>query len=345
MAPDRRPSMAEVARVAGVSHQTVSRVINNSAGVRSRTRENVEAAIRELGYRPNNAARTLATSRSGLIGVIAVGSFLYGPTSTLAGIEEAARSQSYTTLLSTVRDGSPEGFAQAIGSCLDRAVEVVIVIAARRTVIEEVIDLDVDVPLLVVGPESGDVPGHATIGVDQAEGARLAVEHLLAAGPRRLLLLTGPEQWIDARARRRAALESCARVGLVPEVVEGDWTAERGHAIGLEIASRKAEERPTAVFAANDAMALGMLSAFHGCGIDVPRDLAVIGFDDQPETPYYSPALSTIHQDFTTLGHRVLAAALALVGGRTPDLSPVVPTLVIRESTRTSNEVRVTPFV
>ena len=334
--PDGRPSMAQVAAHAKVSHQTVSRVVNGATGVKPATRERVEAAIRELGYRRNNAARTLVTSRSGLIGVIAVGSFLYGPTRTLAGIEEAARSHDFTTLLATIRSGGDgelsEQFERAIDTCPDRSVEAIIVIAAQEDVVRQVPMFAVDVPLIVVGPPQSHLPGLSTFSVDQRQGAKDAIAHLGELGHRRILVLTGPGRWIDAQERRTGALDECEARGIAAEVVAGDWSPASGYEAGRALADR-ADGVPTAIFSANDAMALGLLAAFNEAGVTVPDDVSLIGFDDIPEAGYFSPALTTVHQDFTTLGHRVLEAAAALIGGQEPDMSAVPPVLLVRSST------------
>lgn len=333
---DERPSMAKVAAHADVSHQTVSRVVNGSSGVKPATRERVEAAIRELGYRRNNAARTLVTSRSGLIGVIAVGSFLFGPTRTLVGIEEAARSRDFTTLLATIRssgDGElSEQFERAIDTCLDRSVEAIIVIAAQEDVVRQVPMFDVDVPLIVVGPPQSHLPGLSTFSVDQRQGARDAVSHLGELGHSRIFVLTGPGKWIDAQERRTGALDECAARGIAAEVIAGDWSPASGYEAGRALIGSPGG-MPTAIFSANDAMALGLLAAFNEADVRVPGDVSLIGFDDIPEAPYFSPSLTTVHQDFTTLGHRVLEAAAATIRGDEPDLTPVPPVVSVRNST------------
>jgi DNA-binding LacI/PurR family transcriptional regulator len=325
--------MAKVAERAGVSHQTVSRVINGFPGVRPQVRERVEKAIEELGYRHNNAARTLVTCRSGLIGVIAIGSFLYGPTSTLASIEEAARSRKYTTLLATIREENKQQFDDAIGVCLDRAVEVIIIIAAQENVVRYVTTLKVDVPMIVVGPGPTDLPSLSTLSVDQEEGARAAIRHLVELGHEKVLILSGPNNWLDAEQRLKGALAECESSGVEAEVVEGDWSPACGHNLGHVIALRSNEERPTAVFAANDSMALGVLLALNQAGVSVPEEISIVGFDDIPEAEFFSPPLTTVRQDFTSLGPKVVAAAMAKVNNEEPDMMPVPPTLSVRGST------------
>ncbi|MGO3085615.1 LacI family DNA-binding transcriptional regulator, partial [Ancrocorticia populi] len=304
--------MAEVAKVAGVSHQTVSRVVNGFPGVGPQTRERIEAAIIQTGYRRNSAARTLVTRKSGLIGVITVGSFLYGPTSTLAAIDEAAREHGYSILLSSVQEGEATTFQRAIGSCLDRTVEAIVVIAARKATVDHLEELDLDVPMVVVGPASRDLPNLNCLSVNQAQGARLAVEHLVELGHRDIALLTGPASWMDARERLEGARQACEEAGLVPRVYEGDWSAADGYKYGNNLA-QNVQKMPTAIFAANDHMALGLIAAFHANDIKLPEQVSLVGFDDVPEAAYYSPALTPVPQDFPPLVRKVLAATLTLL--------------------------------
>ncbi|MGO1714589.1 MAG: LacI family DNA-binding transcriptional regulator [Ancrocorticia populi] len=325
--------MAEVAKVAGVSHQTVSRVINGFPGVRPDTRERIEAAIKETGYRRNSAARTLVTRRSGLIGVIAVGSFLYGPTSTLAAIDEAARKHDYTIMLSNIREGSETEFRNAVESCLDRAVEAVLIIATREVLVEYLHAMQIDVPTIVVGPSQDSVPGGLnTMCVDQEQGAHMAVQHLIDLGHRDITLVTGPHNWIEVQERCEGAKRTCAEAGIKPTIYEGDWSAAFGYQLGKKLTDPEGS-LPEAIFAANDHMALGLIAAFHENGIKLPEDVSIVGFDDVPEASFYTPSLTTIHQDFTTLGRRVLEAALALLDDERPDMTPVAATLNVRAST------------
>ncbi|APT89386.1 hypothetical protein CFRA_09135 [Corynebacterium frankenforstense DSM 45800] len=325
--------MAEVAAVAGVSHQTVSRVINGFPGVRPQTREKVQAAVDQLGYRRNLAARALVTRQSRLIGVIAVGSFLYGPTSTLASLERAARDHSYLTLIATIAETSDEQFSAALDEFLERSVEAIIVIASRESLVWFAGSLDLDIPLIIVGPRPADLDQLTCLSVDQTAGAELAVTHLAELGHRDVTLLAGPANWVDAQRRFDGALTQSEMLGIQPRIARGDWSPGSGYAAGVKIAQLQPEARPTAVFCANDHMALGLLAAFHAHRISVPDEISVIGFDDLPGSGFYFPALTTIHQDFDALGTKVIKAALAMISGATPDTDPVPPKLVKREST------------
>lgn len=329
----RHPSMAEVAQVAGVSHQTVSRVINGFEGVRPETKLRVEMAIKELGYRRNALARALATRSTKVIGVIAVGSFLYGPSRTLAALSEAAQTRGYSILISTIREADETAFGNAIGEFLETNTAAIIVIAARKSLSRYADQLELDVPIIMVGPRVDSSPNLPSMSVDQGEGARTAIRHLIQLGHEKIAILAGPPNWTDAAWRREEAIAECAAAGIDPTIHEGDWSAHSGYVTGIRISTLAAARRPTAIFSANDHMALGLFNAFFSTGISVPRDISVIGFDDVPESSYYSPSLTTIFQDFATLGHRVLDAAIALINDEMPDTTPVPAELRVRSST------------
>lgn len=333
MAASHRPSMAEVAQLAKVSHQTVSRVINGFPGVRPQTRERVEQAIRETGYRRNHAARTLVTNKSGLIGVVTSGSALFGPVNTLVGIEEAARLRNYSTLLTTLREGSKAEFDAVVGQLLDRGVEAVVIIAAHEELVHYAGATTIGVPLIVVGPSRTEASDLSTMSVNQEHGMRLAVQHIASLHHKHILLLSGPHHWIDAQQRLRAATDECTQLAMGFETIEGDWSPECGYRIATDLMSRTDKPQPTAILSANDAMALGALAAFGDGGWSVPENISVMGFDDLPESGYFQPPLTTVHQDFRTLGGRVVAALVAQIQDAPADPTPVDPTLVIRRST------------
>src|SRR5699024_1389698 len=238
--PNHRPTLAEVAAVAGVSHQTVSRVINSYPGVRPATRERVQDAVRKLGYRRNTAARSLVTNESRLVGVIAVGSFLYGPTSTLAAIEDAAREHGYMTLLATVKDTDGANLGAAVNECLERSVDALIIIANQEMWVRYSSTLDVDVPLIVVGPRPNDIGSLTCMSVNQAHGAEMAIEHLDFLGHRKIGILAGPRDWVDAQQRLSGALTACYKKRIESGVRESDWSAKQGSETGREVMELRA---------------------------------------------------------------------------------------------------------
>ena len=324
------PNMHDVAALAGVSHVTVSRVLNGHSSIRPETRERVLEAIAQLGYRRNLAARALVTSRSHAIGVVTPAVAQFGPTSSVLAIESAARDLGYHPLV-TAAAVEREATVASLEFLLDQSVEAVVVIAPHQQVIEAIHELDVSVPLAIL-QAPGEHEG-LVVGVDQTAGARLATQHLLELGHRRIQHLAGPAAYFEAHARERGYREALDAAGLgaeAPEVIVGDWTA----ASGFELAAAL-DPTATAVFVANDQMALGLLSALAASGRRVPDELSVVGFDDVPEAGFFQPALTTVHQDFELVGRRVIEVLAARMAGEDgPERVLIEPSLVVRASTR-----------
>lgn len=322
--------MEDVARVAGVSHQTVSRVLNNHPNVSAKTRERVEQAISELGYRRNIAARSLVTRRSQTIGVLGSEMAEFGPSRTLLGVQQAARDAGYFVSVAGLRDVTPETIKDAVAHFMDQGVDGIVVIVPHPGTFEVLHQITSQVPLVAVGAVGDEELNGAA--VDQREGARLAVEHLIELGHSRIGHLSGPTDWIDAAARIEGWQDALAGAGLEPlELIEGDWSAECGYREGLRIAAARSV---TALFVANDQMALGVLRAFHESGTRVPEDISVVGFDDQPESAFFIPPLTTVAQDFEELGRRCIDLMLNLMeNGAGVPAGTVAPWLVVRSTT------------
>lgn len=324
----RATTMHDVADHVGVSHQTVSRVLNGNDSVSAGTRALVLQAIEELGYRRNSAARALVTRRSHVLGVVSFDTTLYGPASTLFGIEQAARAAGYFVSVASVKATTGGTVRAAVDRLTDQNVDGVVVIAQLRTG-EPLPALPAGLPAVVVdGPATA---GPASVRVDQEEGARLATRHLLDRGAGTVWHLAGPADWFDARGRvagwRRALQEAGAAVH---RPLRGSWSASSGYEAGCRLARRRGVE---AVFAGNDQMALGLLRAFHEAGLRVPRDVLLAGFDDIPEAAYYTPPLTTVRQDFAAVGRRSIELLLRQVGGlRGRQQAVVAPELIIRLS-------------
>jgi len=328
-APHRRAVMADVAAQAGVSVMTVSRVLNGFTGVTHETRLRVEEAVAALGYHANTAARVLAGGRSRTLGVMAVETDQFGPSHMLFGIEAAAREAGHLLSFVTLsRSGND------LETTLDRLrashVQGVIVVAPLKRVIAAVTRLDGDMPLVVVGGDPA--VGAPTVTIDQKEGARLATRHLLDLGHRSVHHVAGPLSWIDATARMRGWSEALRTSPTHRgNSVTGDWGASTGYEAGTRLAHDPAV---TAIFAANDQTALGVIRGLHDAGRMVPEDVSVVGFDDTPESGYFLPPLTTIRQDFGELGRRSVQLLLALVDGAASERHVVVPApLVVRAST------------
>jgi DNA-binding LacI/PurR family transcriptional regulator len=328
----RRPVMADVAKLAGVSHQTVSRVINGSANIRPSTRERVERAIAHLGYRPNTAARALVTRRSKMIGIIGSNTALYGPASIQFSIQDAARAAGYFTSLVTLGAVTHDELRGALDYLSRQSVEAIVMIVTQQDALAVVRSEATTIPLIVV---EGELSGRGlSVGVDQTAGARLATQHLVDLGHRDIIHVSGPLNWTEARARRAGYVEVMRAAGLpVRADHEGDWTPARGYAIGRELVTRNDF---SAVFIANDQMAIGILHAFAQAGISVPGDVSLVGFDDVPEAAYLNPALTTVRQDFHAVGQRAIELLTAVIDGVSNATPLLAPELIVRDSTRAS---------
>jgi DNA-binding LacI/PurR family transcriptional regulator len=323
--------MSDVGRLAGVSHQTVSRVINGSPHVRPETRAKVLAAMEQLGYRPNPVARALVTGRSKTLGVVSFDTTLYGPASTLFGIERAAHEEGYFIIVASLEALNRASVVDAVERLRRQGVEGILVIAPHAEASEALLHAPSDVPL--VAAEAGPDRAMPVVAVDQFAGAATATRHLLDLGHETVWHVTGPPNFIESRQRRegwRATLEAAGAAP--PEPLIGDWSPGAGYELGKQLS---ADPAVTAVFVANDQMALGVLRAMHEAGRSVPDELSVVGFDDIPEAAYFQPPLTTVRQDFIEMGRRSLRTLLGTIetGRRVPSGSLVPPELIVRGST------------
>ncbi len=336
--------MADVARLAGVSHQTVSRVLNDHPSVRPTTRDRVLAAIADLGYRRNIAARALVTRRSGTIGVVTTGSALYGPTSTLIALEEAARDEGYYVSVATIRRTDGATMLRVLEHFMGQAVEGIVVIAPQTDVAAAVDSFRPPVPVVMIAArELADGAGRGTedptaprlVAVDQRAGARLATDHLLGLGHASVRHVAGPLDWFDAIERLAGWREALVAAGAeVPEPILATWSADDGYDVGRRLAGRIfAGDGPSAVFAGNDQLALGLLRAFWEAGLRVPDDVAVVGFDDVAGSAHFIPPLTTVRQPFGELGRACMTLLLEAIEGRPARPVAIAPTLEVRAST------------
>ncbi len=325
------PSIADVARLAGVSQQTVSRVSTGATNVRPETRERVLAAMDQLGYSPNHAARALRSGSFGTIGLIAHRLTRTGESRTFEGVVEAARQHGYSVTLVDVRTPSSSDVSDAVRRLDHQAIDGLVVIRA-----EDATPATLALPprLPVVVSDSRFVGHHPAVGTDQAEGASLAVQHLLDLGHPTVHHVGGPLDSTPARVRAdawRTRLRAAGRP--VPEEWHGDWSAASGYSVGAQIA---ASSDVTAVFCANDEMAAGVIRALHEAGRRVPEDVSVVGFDDIPMAEYLWPPLTTVRQDFTAIGAELVELLMRQIRDHTrlAGHHVVVPTtLVVRAST------------
>ena len=328
----RAATIFDVARLAGVSHQTVSRVLNDHPSVRDSTRLRVQEAINQLRYRPNVAARAMTKRGSQNVGLITTGSADFGPNSTVIGFAAAAREARFSVSMTTAQDSEPASIRACVETLLGQHVEAIVLVASRTGVIDGIQDVDIEVPVVVVDPSARSLL--PSISIDQYAGGRLATEHLIALGHREIIHLAGPSDSMDAIERVRGWRDTMAEHGLVaPPPPVGDWTPRSGYRNAVAVV--ESERRFTAIFSANDQMALGCITALNQHGLSVPGDVSLIGFDDLPEAEYFHPPLTTMRQDFRELGRDIMAMLLKLLGSDPGPPDPRHrPVLVVRESTR-----------
>jgi DNA-binding LacI/PurR family transcriptional regulator len=323
--------MADVARLAGVSAQTVSRVSTGHPGVIDSTRAQVLAAMKELGYRPNSAARALKRGEFRTLGVILFTLATTGNSRTVEAIAAYAATEGYAITLIPVAAPTQDGVLGAFSRLGEIAVDGIIVIMEVHLLDAANLNLPPGVQVVVVDSDAGD--RYPVVDTDQADGARQAVQHLLDLGHETVWHVTGPAESFASERRTQAWRRTLLEAGrTVPPVQRGDWSAESGYRAGLALAG---EPECTAVFAANDQMALGLLRAMHERGRRVPQEVSIVGFDDIPDSGSFIPPLTTVHQDFAEVGRRCVQGLLRQIRDEPEGPGTVlVPTrLVARAST------------
>jgi DNA-binding LacI/PurR family transcriptional regulator len=332
----RALGLSDVAARAGVSHQTVSRVVNGHPNVAPSTRERVQQAITELGYRPNAAARALVTGSTRTLGLVTSHINQYGPAQTLLGLEKAARAAGYSLSVAVLDEDSESAMREAVDRFVSQSVDAVIALSTYGQAVAALRRFESPVPLIAV--QVGRASSRPTVWVDQEFGGALATRHLLDLGHRTVHHVTGPTDSMEARGRLLGWRSELLAAGApVPPVVCGDWWPQSGHDAGRELVARmRGGDGPevTAVFVANDQMALGLLNALQEAGLSVPGDVSVVGFDDVPEAGFFTPPLTTVRQDFAELGRRGVQLVLARLRGQTAEVDPVLPQLLVRSTTR-----------
>ncbi|MDM7991173.1 LacI family DNA-binding transcriptional regulator [Arthrobacter sp. zg-Y877] len=325
----RAPNIRDVAAAAGVSHQTVSRVINGHSNLRESTRQRVLDAMEELQFRPNRAARALVTKESRIIGALVASGVEYGPTASLQAVQTAANAAGYVVDPAYIDKADHRSIEAALDRLMSHAVEGLVVLAPQARTLEVIEKLSIRIPFVTVHSLHGE---DHRMSVDQLAGARLATRHLLELGHRRVVHVPGPGEWVETEARRQGYLEEMAEWGLEPAILSaGEWTADSGYRVGLELRQQRTF---SAVVCGNDHIALGIVHAYADAGLRVPEDLSVVGFDDVPEAAHFLPPLTTIRQDFPELGRRCIAVLLAELRGEGPvTLGDVAPRFIRRGST------------
>jgi DNA-binding LacI/PurR family transcriptional regulator len=331
-APSRPPRSTDVARVAGVSQKTVSRVMNNEPHVSDEVRERVAQVARELGYRPNSVARALNSGRTRRIGVVSLGTALYGPSSLLIAIERAARTTGYAFSVVNTFENDPAAISGAIDTLLQQGVDGIVL---SEPIDEGGADITVGVPVLSLGRFPGlSGPRVICVGRSADVPAEAATRHLLSLGHRTVRHVAGPQRWWSARERAEGWLRALHAAGAEEKpLIEGDWSPASGYEAGRRLLD---DAELTAVFVANDDMAIGVMRALSDAGRRIPRDVSVVGFDDIPSAAYLNPPLTTVRQDFdavATLGLRRLVRAIESPGDLVAADDDLPVSLVVRAST------------
>jgi DNA-binding LacI/PurR family transcriptional regulator len=329
----RAATIFDVARLAGVSHQTVSRVLNDLPNVRPATRARVEQAIKQLRYVPSPAARALVTRRTRTLGLIVTGAPDYGPSSTALHFNEAARDARYSVITASMLETDAPSLRSAAELLVRQNVEAIVLIAAERAALDALDGVELGVPIIAVASE--DRGGMHRVWLDQYSGARLAVEHLISLGHREIRHVSGPSNAMDAAERVRGWSAALGEHGLpAREPLVGDWSPRSGAAHGRTLA---ADADMTAVFVSNDQMALGVMHALAEAGHSVPGDVSVVGFDDIFAAELCTPGLTTVSGAHANVGWAAMEILLEALAPRRPDASPArvtLPTqLVLRQST------------
>lgn len=325
----RAANIFDVARLAGVSHQTVSRVLNDMPNVRPATRERVEKAIAQLRYSPSPAARALVTRRTRTIGLITPGTVQFGPTSVATHFNFAARSERYNVDAISSPESDVAAVRSAIDGLLRQRVDAIVLIVVDLDVLAAIQGLELDIPLVAVAATSR--PHAQLVSIDQYRGARSAVRHLAESGHRRIHHIAGPARNPDAAERVRGWRdELVARRLDIPPLTYGDWSAASGFGIAIESDIAAGD----GIFVSNDHMAIGVLSALRERGLRVPEDVGIVGFDNVPEAAFLHPALTTVEQDFPALGALIMQKVLLVV--EQPDVvteaTPLPTRLIVRQS-------------
>lgn len=336
----RRVTINDVADEAGVSIKTVSRVLNDRPDVAPETRKKVKEIIRRLGYQPSKLARGLSQGRSGTIGVISYGVKYFGPSSTLSGVEEMSYELGYTVIWEMLRDSKMGDVQQLLQDMLSHHVDGIFwavpeIPYTREWIIQALAQLSIPVVINMSQPTTQ----FSTVSNKNEEGGHLATAHLLEQNRRHIGLVAGPLDWRESRLRKRGWEKALSDAGQMINdefIFEGDWSAESGAQGFQQLISQHPEL--DAIFCSNDQMAMGVLRMAYQAGIRVPQDLAVVGYDDYPESKFTCPSLTTIHQETFEMGRWAIKELLRLIEAAwtgkdvKPNTVAFEPQLIVRES-------------
>lgn len=326
-----------------MSTKTVSRVINHQGEIRLETRKRVQAVIDELGYRPNILARSLVSQRSGMLGVIAWGLDYYAPSRIVVGIEQRSRELGYSLFLHLMSHPTDSSAGRILNTLADHRVEGIIWAVPEVGENHAWIQLNAleNLPPVVFLSTQG-IPGLDSISVDNRRGGDLAVQHLLDQGRKRIGIISGPPEWWETQERLAGWQEALLRSGLEPDpkrIAQAEWSVESG----AQAMRRLLEQDPEieAVFASSDDIALGALTAASQAGRRIPEEMALVGFDNIPQSAYFQPPLTTIDQPLSRTGRAAVDVLITRIenkrSGQVQEPASALvlePRLVVRRSSR-----------
>jgi DNA-binding LacI/PurR family transcriptional regulator len=330
MANPKQANIYDVARLAKVSHQTVSRVLNNNPSIRPETKTRVLKAMESLGYRPSLAARALASSRSKMLGILSSDTDFTGPAAMVHHMEAAARAQGFFVVTVGIDANDEESVQSGIDHLMKLGIEGLALVTPQLRAIEIARAAVSGIPVVTL--DSMYRMDELAVSVDNFAGGAAATQHLIDLGHKNIVHISGPQGWFESTTRAAGYTATMLNANLTPQVIDGDWQIDTGYRIGkkVDIDSKQV----TALFIANDRMSLGFMHAMRQRGIEVPKRLSIVGFDDLEETAYSSPPLTTLRQDFKALGNRAMNLLLSEISGTvTKKLDRLVPELIQRSST------------
>jgi DNA-binding LacI/PurR family transcriptional regulator len=330
-AKNRRITMSEVADLAGVSYQTVSRVVNGMRDVAPATRKRVLKLLGEVGYRPNLTARQLASQQSSVVGVVTFGTRLHGPTQIMVSIEQAVKEIGFSVMFAGIAEESVDEMRRAVTELCSHQVRGVLIHLPIEIGLGHLEEVCRDIHLVAVDSDFGFKT--ASVFVHQELGSRLATRHLIELGHQRIGFLGAPLIWRAAKLRydgwRKELAAHCLASGAR---FEADWSAAGGFFVTRDLIIKRRQEI-SALVVANDQMAIGAIRAFEEQGIRVPDDISIVGFDDIPEAGFIRPPLTTIKQDFAKLGKLSVQCLVNQLNGKTWRNQTIRPELIERSTT------------
>jgi DNA-binding LacI/PurR family transcriptional regulator len=328
-----RPTMLDVARLSGVSYQTVSRVINDHPYVSKETRQRVQAAIDALGYRPSKAATKLASKSSKIIAIVLYGSWFSGLAEIALNVELAAKTSGFDVILINITEPKKQ-LVEALENVKAWAVDgIILIVPVQGLSFEEVRAICADTPFVQI--DSQRSPGIRSVVIDETYGTQQMVEHLIQLGHTRFYEISGSLDWFSAQVRHEACLQTFRSHGMEPPAyIEANWTVSGGYRAAKRILEDG--EVFTAIISANDSMAFGAIRALSEYGLVVPQDVSVVGFDDIPEAAYFFPPLTTVRRNLIQLGMVGFEYLMQVMDDpeAPAQQQALLPRVMFRESTR-----------